>query len=153
MTVSRDNSLDADKGIKDAGIRFISALPETWLVNLLHDSRPHLPMSGIVRRARLAADAHHCADGPGHRAAVTAEQDDRRCPETRKVDTGHVDHMRQIDDREEPFHKFLAELSLHERVGRDHPNETGGSPVLCGKSQFEEPLREWNAERVLPVAS
>ena len=32
MTVSRDNSLAAYKGIKDAGIRFISALPETWLV-------------------------------------------------------------------------------------------------------------------------
>ena len=35
MTVSRDNSLATYKGIKDAGIRFISALPETWLVYLL----------------------------------------------------------------------------------------------------------------------
>jgi len=35
MTVSRDNSLAVYKGIKDAGIRYLSALPETWLVYLL----------------------------------------------------------------------------------------------------------------------
>ena len=35
MTVSRDNSLAVYRGIKAAGIRFLSALPETWLVHLL----------------------------------------------------------------------------------------------------------------------
>ena len=35
MTVSRDNSKMVYKGIKAAGIRFVSALPETWLVYLL----------------------------------------------------------------------------------------------------------------------
>ncbi len=35
MTVSRDNSLAVYKGIKAAGVRYISALPETWLVYLL----------------------------------------------------------------------------------------------------------------------
>ena len=35
MTVSRDNSLAVYEGIKAAGIRFVSALPETWLVYLL----------------------------------------------------------------------------------------------------------------------
>jgi sulfopyruvate decarboxylase subunit alpha len=35
MTVSRDNSLAVYKGIKDAGVRYLSALPETWLVYLL----------------------------------------------------------------------------------------------------------------------
>ncbi|MBI4769617.1 MAG: sulfopyruvate decarboxylase [Chloroflexi bacterium] len=35
MTVSRDNSKMVYEGIKAAGIRFISALPETWLVYLL----------------------------------------------------------------------------------------------------------------------
>ena len=35
MTVSRDNSLAVYKGIKDAGIQYVSALPETWLVYLL----------------------------------------------------------------------------------------------------------------------
>jgi len=35
MTVSRDNSKAVYQGIKDAGIRFITALPETWLVYLL----------------------------------------------------------------------------------------------------------------------
>ncbi len=35
MTVSRDNSLAIYQGIKDAGVRFITALPETWLLYLL----------------------------------------------------------------------------------------------------------------------
>ncbi len=35
MTVSRDNSKVVYEGIKAAGIRFVSALPETWLVYLL----------------------------------------------------------------------------------------------------------------------
>mgnify|MGYP003408500361 CR=1 FL=1 len=30
MTVSRENSKLVYQGIKDAGIRFITALPETW---------------------------------------------------------------------------------------------------------------------------
>lgn len=35
MTVSLDNSKILYQGIKDAGIRFVTALPETWLVYLL----------------------------------------------------------------------------------------------------------------------
>ena len=35
MTVSRDNSKAVYQGIKDTGIRSLSALPETWLVYLL----------------------------------------------------------------------------------------------------------------------
>lgn len=35
MTVSRENSKKVYEGIKAAGIRFVSALPETWLVYLL----------------------------------------------------------------------------------------------------------------------
>jgi sulfopyruvate decarboxylase subunit alpha len=35
MTVSRDNSKMVYEGIKAAGIRYVSALPETWLVYLL----------------------------------------------------------------------------------------------------------------------
>lgn len=35
MTVSRDNSVAVYHGIKAAGVRFVSALPETWLVYLL----------------------------------------------------------------------------------------------------------------------
>ena len=35
MTVSRENSKMVYDGIKAAGIRFVSALPETWLVYLL----------------------------------------------------------------------------------------------------------------------
>jgi sulfopyruvate decarboxylase subunit alpha len=35
MTVSRENSKALYQGIKQAGIRFLTALPETWLVYLL----------------------------------------------------------------------------------------------------------------------
>jgi sulfopyruvate decarboxylase subunit alpha len=35
MTVSRDNSKMVYEGIKAAGIRYLTALPETWLVYLL----------------------------------------------------------------------------------------------------------------------
>ena len=35
MTVSRDNSVAVYDAIKASGIRFMSALPETWLVYLL----------------------------------------------------------------------------------------------------------------------
>ncbi len=35
MTVSRENSKALYQGIKAAGVRFITALPETWLVYLL----------------------------------------------------------------------------------------------------------------------
>jgi sulfopyruvate decarboxylase subunit alpha len=35
VTVSRENSKAVYQGIKDAGIRSVSALPETWLVYLL----------------------------------------------------------------------------------------------------------------------
>jgi sulfopyruvate decarboxylase subunit alpha len=35
MTVSRENSKAVYQGIKAAGIRFLTALPETWLVYLL----------------------------------------------------------------------------------------------------------------------
>jgi sulfopyruvate decarboxylase subunit alpha len=35
MTVSRDNSKAVYQGIKDTGVRSLSALPETWLVYLL----------------------------------------------------------------------------------------------------------------------
>ena len=32
MTVSLDNSKAVYQGIKDAGVKFLTALPETWLV-------------------------------------------------------------------------------------------------------------------------
>lgn len=35
MTVSRDNSLAVYEGIKATGVRFLTALPETWMLYLL----------------------------------------------------------------------------------------------------------------------
>lgn len=38
MTVSRDNSLAVYEGIKTTGVRFLTALPETWLLYLLQQA-------------------------------------------------------------------------------------------------------------------
>lgn len=51
MTVSLDNSKAVYQGIKDAGIHFISALPETWLVYLLQlaDEDPEMCLIEVAR--------------------------------------------------------------------------------------------------------
>ena len=63
-----------------------------------------------------------------------------------------VDDVRQVHRREELLDQLLAELALHERVGRDHPDEPGRSAVVTGEGEVEEPLGERHAERILPVA-
>ena len=63
MTVSRENSKLVYQGIKDAGIRFITALPETWLIYLLQMAE-HDPEMCLVEVAKeeeaigIAAGAH-----------------------------------------------------------------------------------------------
>ena len=47
MAISEENSKAVYQGIKDAGIRFISALPETWLVYLLQMAEHDREMSLI----------------------------------------------------------------------------------------------------------
>ncbi len=47
MTVSLTNSKAVYQGIKDSGIRFITALPETWLVYLLQTAEEDPDMSLI----------------------------------------------------------------------------------------------------------
>ncbi|MEZ4556288.1 MAG: thiamine pyrophosphate-binding protein [Caldilineaceae bacterium] len=51
MTVSLDNSKAVYQGIKDAGIRYISALPETWLVYLLQlaERDPEMTLVEVAR--------------------------------------------------------------------------------------------------------
>ena len=69
MTVSRDNSRAIYRGIKAAGVKSISALPETWLVYLLQlaedDPDVHLievakeeEAIGIAAGAYLAGQPH-----------------------------------------------------------------------------------------------
>jgi len=63
MTVSRENSLAAYKGIKQAGIRFISALPETWLVYLLQlaEDDPEMTLIEVAKEEEaigIAAGAY-----------------------------------------------------------------------------------------------
>ena len=51
MTISRDNSLAVYQGIKDAGVKFLTALPETWLVYLLQmaDDDPHMNLIEVAK--------------------------------------------------------------------------------------------------------
>jgi sulfopyruvate decarboxylase subunit alpha len=63
MTVSRDNSKAVYQGIKDAGVRFITALPETWLVYLLQmaDEDPDMRLIEVAKEEEavgIAAGAH-----------------------------------------------------------------------------------------------
>jgi sulfopyruvate decarboxylase subunit alpha len=63
MTVSRDNSLAVYKGIKAAGIRYISALPETWRVYLLQlaEDDPEMTLVEVAKEEEaigIAAGAY-----------------------------------------------------------------------------------------------
>ena len=63
MTVSRENSLATYKGIKEAGIHFISALPETWLVYLLQlaEDDPQMTLIEVAKEEEaigIAAGAY-----------------------------------------------------------------------------------------------
>lgn len=63
MTVSRENSKIVYQGIKDAGIRFMTALPETWLIYLLQmaDNDPDMCLVEVAREEEaigIAAGAH-----------------------------------------------------------------------------------------------
>lgn len=63
MTVSRENSKLLYQGIKDAGIRFITALPETWLVYLLQmaESDPEMCLIEVAKEEEaigIAAGAY-----------------------------------------------------------------------------------------------
>ena len=51
MTVSRDNSLAVYEGIKATGVRFLTALPETWLLYLLQlaDDDPDMCLVEVAK--------------------------------------------------------------------------------------------------------
>jgi sulfopyruvate decarboxylase subunit alpha len=63
MTVSRENSKMVYDGLKAAGIRFVSALPETWLVYLLQlaEDDPEMCMVEVAKEEEaigIAAGAY-----------------------------------------------------------------------------------------------
>jgi sulfopyruvate decarboxylase subunit alpha len=63
MTVSRENSLAIYHGIKATGVRFITALPETWLVYLLQlaDDDPDMTLVEVAKEEEaigIAAGAY-----------------------------------------------------------------------------------------------
>ena len=64
------------------------------------------------------------------------------------IDVGHVPAW------DEFFYQLLAELALHERVGRDHPDEARRflpQPDAGAVGEIEEAFRERNGERVLAM--
>lgn len=63
MTVSRENSKQVYEGIKKAGIRYVSALPETWLVYLLQlaEDDPEMTLVEVAKEEEavgIAAGAY-----------------------------------------------------------------------------------------------
>ncbi|MDQ7027955.1 MAG: thiamine pyrophosphate-binding protein [Anaerolineae bacterium] len=67
MTVSRDNSKAVYQGIKDAGVKFITALPETWLIYLLQmaDDDPEMCMMEVAKEEEavgIAAGAYFAGE-------------------------------------------------------------------------------------------
>ena len=67
MTVSLDNSKAIYQGIKDTGIRFVSALPETWLVYLLQmaDEDPEMCLIEVAKEEEaigIAAGAYFAGE-------------------------------------------------------------------------------------------
>ncbi len=63
MTVSLDNSKAIYEGIKAAGVRFLSAMPETWLLYLLQFAAndPEMTLIEVAREEEaigIAAGAH-----------------------------------------------------------------------------------------------
>ena len=67
MTVSRDNSKAVYQGIKDSGIKFITALPETWLVYLLQlaDEDPEMCLIEVAKEEEaigIAAGAYFAGE-------------------------------------------------------------------------------------------
>lgn len=63
MTVSRENSKQIYEGIKRAGIRYVSALPETWLVYLLQlaEEDPEMTLVEVAKEEEavgIAAGAY-----------------------------------------------------------------------------------------------
>ena len=122
------------------------------MVDQVGDARPHQTLLGVGGAARFAADAHHHADRrAGHRALGPAEEDHRRRAVAGDVGTAGVDHVRHVVARHPVLDQLLAELPLHERVRRDHPDE----PRPLGDTrvrQAPELFGERHAERVLAMA-
>ena len=60
MTVSRDNSLAIYRGIKAAGVKSISALPETWLVYLLQlaEDDPDVHLIEVAKEEEAIGMSH-----------------------------------------------------------------------------------------------
>ncbi len=63
MTVSRENSKKVYEGIKQAGIHYVSALPETWLVYLLQlaEDDPEMTLVEVAKEEEavgIAAGAY-----------------------------------------------------------------------------------------------
>jgi len=67
VTVSRDNSKAVYQGIKDSGVKFLTALPETWLIYLLQmaDDDPAMNLVEVAKEEEaigIAAGAYFAGE-------------------------------------------------------------------------------------------
>ena len=121
-------------------------LTPEMLVDLIEDGRPHEPPCWIIGCARLAADTHHRPNGLPERPSIPTEENNGRRAMSRDVGPTGVNHMGQVNGWQKLLDQLLAELPLHEAVGRD----LAGEPTR--HRQTEDPLHERHSQRVLHMA-
>ena len=120
----------------------------------LQDLRPNLPPSRVHRRLRLPPDPQHGPYLVRHRRPLPSREDDGRGAVAWDVGPGGVDDVGQVPPGQDVLDEPLAELSLHERVGDDRPDEARRRRIVAHRAsrQVEEALQEGADEGVLPVA-
>ncbi len=121
------------------------------VLKMFHDRTPDHSLGRVVGRGRLAADAKRRPHGIAACLAITPEQDHRGRAMTGDIGPGRVDDMCEVDSQQEVLYEFLAEFSLHERVGGDQAYVPAPA-ILGGDGQAEESLRKGDRKRILAMA-
>ena len=80
-----------------------------------------------------------------HRLPIPSEENHRRGAVARNIRPAGVDDVRQVDTREELLDQLLAELALHEAVGRDLPREA------ALHRERDDSFQERHGQRILHV--
>ena len=109
---------------------------------------PTRPVPALDRRASLGSPRIPITVRmvAGHGLPVPREENHRRRAVPGNVGPARVDDVGQIDSWEELLDQLLAELPLHEAVGRDLPRET------ALHRERDDAFQERHGQRILPVA-
>src|SRR5215510_11617466 len=97
---------------------------------MCHNRLPHHPLRWFFRCARLSPNTKYRSDLITRRIAITTEQDHRWRSMTGNVSPRSVNHMGQVHTRKEHLDQLLPKLTLHERIGRNHPDVARTAAVL-----------------------